>query len=179
MADKTISETKRRTWDKEEYAEKAEQLRAEEEEEFKRLTTGKKKSSSHDQPPVQRELLTARDTRINLRTDVGRTGVVTDTTPLAQRGGFFCEVCDCLVKDSMNYLDHINGKKHQRAMGFSMRTERASLSKVQERLKMHKRKQHEVREIRGGWQGVYITIACNVKKFLLIYFSCSCCVGGG
>lgn len=26
-------------------------------------------------------------------------------------GGFFCEVCDCLLKDSAAYTDHLNGKK--------------------------------------------------------------------
>jgi U4/U6.U5 tri-snRNP component SNU23 len=36
---------------------------------------------------------------------------VTNTTPLNERGGFYCEDCQCLLKDSSSYLDHINGKK--------------------------------------------------------------------
>jgi U4/U6.U5 tri-snRNP component SNU23 len=35
-----------------------------------------------------------------------------------------------MVKDSANFLDHINGKKHQRALGMSMRVERATLDQV-------------------------------------------------
>ena len=43
--------------------------------------------------------------------------------------GYWCDVCQCLLKDSMAYLDHINGKKHQRALGYSMRTERVGIDK--------------------------------------------------
>ena len=56
--------------------------------------------------------------------------VVTTQTPLSQQAGYYCNVCECIVKDSANFLDHINGKKHQRALGMSMRVERVGLEAV-------------------------------------------------
>lgn len=48
---------------------------------------------------------------------------------LAWRGaqaGYYCSVCDCILRDSMSYLDHINGKYHNRALGMNMRVERSN-----------------------------------------------------
>mmetsp|Transcript_68775 Transcript_68775/g.76960 ORF Transcript_68775/g.76960 Transcript_68775/m.76960 type:complete len:276 (-) Transcript_68775:45-872(-) len=35
--------------------------------------------------------------------------------------GWHCKVCDCFLRDSHAYLDHINGRKHNRTLGYSMR----------------------------------------------------------
>jgi hypothetical protein len=32
----------------------------------------------------------------------------------------FAHVCDCTLKDSVAWLDHINGKKHNRALGYAV-----------------------------------------------------------
>ena len=64
-------------------------------------------------------------------------------TKRAGGAGWFCKVCDCILKDSLTYLDHINGRKHQRALGYSMRTEKSSLTEVEEKLAMLKRKREE------------------------------------
>uniref|UniRef100_A0A6B2LH59 U1-type domain-containing protein n=1 Tax=Arcella intermedia TaxID=1963864 RepID=A0A6B2LH59_9EUKA len=45
------------------------------------------------------------------------------------------------MKDSANYVDHLNGKKHQRMLGMSLRTKRSSLKEVQRRMVSNKRKQ--------------------------------------
>ena len=55
-------------------------------------------------------------------------------TPASQSGGYWCDVCECSLRDSTVYLDHINGRSHQRKLGFSMRVEKSSVSAVQQRL---------------------------------------------
>ena len=116
----------RRTWDTEEYEKKAKE-RLKEDLDF---LEGKPSSSSTDDPPVQREKLKARDYAVDLKSKLGKTQVITKTTPLAEQGGYYCNVCDCVVKDSINFLDHINGKKHQRNMGMSMKVNKATKKKL-------------------------------------------------
>lgn len=133
-----VDNTFRRKWDRDEFAERArereEQEREEEESHHKPKSRG---------PPVQRKPLKHREFEVDLESRLGRTQVVTPVAPLNQQAGYFCNVCDCVVKDSANYLDHINGKKHQRALGMSMRVERATLSQVQDRFESMKRKRDE------------------------------------
>jgi U4/U6.U5 tri-snRNP component SNU23 len=56
--------------------------------------------------------------------------------------GFHCSVCDCYLKDSLTYLDHINGRKHQRKLGYTMRVERSSESDVLNKLNELKNAKH-------------------------------------
>jgi U4/U6.U5 tri-snRNP component SNU23 len=49
--------------------------------------------------------------------------------------GWHCRVCDCFLKDSHTYLDHINGRKHQLKLGYSMRVERSTKDQLQDKLK--------------------------------------------
>ncbi|XP_041976706.1 zinc finger matrin-type protein 2 [Aricia agestis] len=125
----------RRKWDKDEFERiAAERLKAELEEEER---------SQKKAPPVKRELLKQRDYKVDLDSKLGKSVVITKNTPTSQSGGYYCNVCDCVVKDSINFLDHINGKKHQRNLGMSMKIERSSLDQVKARFALNKRKLEE------------------------------------
>ncbi|CAN6469171.1 unnamed protein product [Victoria cruziana] len=117
-----VDNTHRRKWNREEYLERARERELQEED-------GRLKQKAKA-PPVQRKPLKHRDYEVDLDSRLGKTQVVTPVAPLSQQAGYYCDVCECIVKDSANFLDHINGKKHQRALGMSMRVERASLQQV-------------------------------------------------
>ncbi|KAK7847345.1 uncharacterized protein LOC112005676 [Quercus suber] len=127
-----VDNTFRRKFDREEYLERARERERQEEE-----SRSKSKSKG---PPVQRKPLKHRDYEVDLESRLGKTQVVTPVAPLSQQAGYYCSVCECVVKDSANYLDHINGKKHQRALGMSMRVERASVDQVKQRFEILKKR---------------------------------------
>ena len=135
---KVVGDHFRRTWDAEDYEQKAKE-RLQEDLDFLEGKTSSSKSDEH----VQREKLKARDYAVDLKSRLGKSQVITKTTPLAEQGGYYCNVCDCVVKDSINFLDHINGKKHQRNMGMSMKVERSSLDQVKARFANNKKKKEE------------------------------------
>lgn len=89
---------------------------------------------------MQRANLKARDRQIDLASNLHRTTVHSVTAPLSQQAGFYCDVCDCVLKDSMAYLDHINGKWHNRALGMSMTVEKSTADQVRKRLEEAKRR---------------------------------------
>ena len=80
----------------------------------------------------KRAFLKARTQKVDLESKVGKTEIIdpssaaisssadvsiTDGVTKSVTGvGWHCKVCDCFLKDSLTYLDHINGKKHQRAL---------------------------------------------------------------
>ncbi|XP_019560001.3 zinc finger matrin-type protein 2 [Aedes albopictus] len=121
----------RRKWDRKEYERLAQE----------RLLA--KTSTATEDEPVSKELLKQREYKVDLDSKLGKSMVINKSTPSSQSGGYYCNVCDCVVKDSINFLDHINGKKHQRNLGMSMKVERSSLDQVKERFKINKKKTEE------------------------------------
>ncbi|KAL7076597.1 hypothetical protein ACQ4LE_004669 [Meloidogyne hapla] len=125
----------RRTWDKTEFEIRAQERLAAEKEAFD-IKRGVIKPPKG--PKVQREMLKPREFKLDLESKVGKQVVINKTTPSAESGGYYCNICDCVVKDSLNFLDHINGKNHQRNLGFSMRVKKSTVDEVRERLALKK-----------------------------------------
>ncbi|CAI4227742.1 unnamed protein product [Auanema sp. JU1783] len=119
----------RRTWDEAEYERKAKERLAEAQTaDSKKLGLLKK-----DEPPVKKKGLEYRDFQLDLDSKVGKAIVISKTTPAAESGGFYCDICDCVIKDSLNFLDHMNGKMHIKNLGMSMKVKRSTLEDVQDR----------------------------------------------
>eukprot|EP00039_Didymoeca_costata_P032311 m.37316 g.37316 ORF g.37316 m.37316 type:complete len:120 (+) comp9296_c0_seq2:160-519(+) len=59
--------------------------------------------------PIRKEDLKRREDEVDLDSNLGKSRLVANQHDKAS--GFYCKVCDVILRDSMNYLDHINGKK--------------------------------------------------------------------
>lgn len=126
----------RREWDKEAFEARARarldaELALEEEREEKKTVA---------QPIVQRAPLQRRTEDLQIAKYVGTRTLVTGAEALSGQmaGAYYCKVCECHLRDSANYLAHINGRKHNRMLGMSMRAERSTLGEVRARLEAHK-----------------------------------------
>jgi U4/U6.U5 tri-snRNP component SNU23 len=136
----TVDNIGRKKWDLNEFKEQA---KLKEQEEANRSAD----KNGQGKQLVVRNALQARNYTIDLYEKVGKHTVVTGNSALKKRGGFYCDVCDCLLKDSITYMDHINGKNHQKAMGMSMHVERSTVSQVKQRLQDIKQKQEEKKDV--------------------------------
>jgi len=93
----------------------------------------------------ERAFLKARSKRVDLESKVGSSEIIDPDAASATRAkvdkkdgvskcsdgvGWYCKVCDCFLKDSLTYLDHINGRKHQRKLGYTMRVQKSTTDEV-------------------------------------------------
>eukprot|EP01113_Clastostelium_recurvatum_P017320 TRINITY_DN2028_c0_g1_i1.p2 TRINITY_DN2028_c0_g1~~TRINITY_DN2028_c0_g1_i1.p2 ORF type:complete len:210 (-),score=92.12 TRINITY_DN2028_c0_g1_i1:1388-2017(-) len=129
---KFVDNTVRRKWDKAEF----DQI-AKEQDKILLKTEGKppppkRPASSYTPKMPMRAALKAREEEVKLDEDLGKTKILSGADGGA---GFFCQTCVCWLKDSQAYLDHINGKKHQKKLGVSMRVERSTVDQVRNRFK--------------------------------------------
>jgi U4/U6.U5 tri-snRNP component SNU23 len=47
---------------------------------------------------------------------------------------FHCKVCDVTFNDSLSYVDHLNGKRHNRVLGMNLKVERVGADKIKDKL---------------------------------------------
>ena len=99
---------------------------------------------------LKRDLLRPRDYKINFDREIGKRKTVTNEdnndNETIKQSMWYCKVCECKFKDSHTYLDHINGKNHQKLLGMSMRTPISTLNEIKERLEFHKKRKFNLVE---------------------------------
>ncbi|KAF8325152.1 uncharacterized protein EI90DRAFT_2932771 [Cantharellus anzutake] len=135
----------RRTWNKEEYAAKAREKDNEERERMQKndemMKKGKKPRRHHEDLPKPTELMKQREAPLGLDKNLNKTIVVQNP---GGRGpgqpGFYCEVCNRTCKDTVGYLDHLNGRSHLRRLGQTTRVARSTVEQVRARIAMLREK---------------------------------------
>ncbi|KAG0004811.1 zinc finger, matrin-type 2 [Entomortierella chlamydospora] len=141
----TVEKKKSGRWDMEEMerrakerAQREKELR--EEDELRALgKSGKKKTKT---APTEEAIAAERSERLVLESAVGKTQVV-QGGPAGRAPGFYCKVCDCVLKDSKAYMDHRNGRNHLKNMGVDTKAVREDVSDVIAKLESMKRKAEE------------------------------------
>ncbi|KAF2204574.1 hypothetical protein GQ43DRAFT_437811 [Delitschia confertaspora ATCC 74209] len=139
----------RKTWDKSEYAAKAKANEAKNKEDskarYEAALQGKKYHRRASTPPDARET-SARTSRLDVASMVGKTQLVPASASLGKRGkgaGFYCEACDLTFKDNIQFVEHLNSRQHLVATGQSGEVHRATVDEVRNRLLWLKRKREE------------------------------------
>jgi U4/U6.U5 tri-snRNP component SNU23 len=139
----------RKTWDREEYAQKAvdreSRLKEEGKAKYEAAAAGKKYHRRASTPPDARDT-EARRTRLDVSAQIGKTMLVPAGSAVGKRGkgaGFWCDACDLTFKDNLQFVEHLNSKQHLYATGQSGEVKRATLQDVVERLDWLKRKREE------------------------------------
>jgi len=124
----------RQTWDQDYFLEKAKNNVL-----FGPERVGKRKDPFIPLPASQRTYLQQRSADLALEKNLGKSATVTQHTIKPMQGGFWCSVCECLIKDSSSYLDHVNGRRHNRNLGMTMKVEKIGLASVKDKLKSMKK----------------------------------------
>merc|ERR1711941_169392 len=120
----------RKVWDKDYYTEKAKNNIM-----FGPERIGRRKDPVIPLPSSQRTYLKQRNYELDLEKNLGKAQVVTAHTIKPLQGGYWCSVCECLLKDSSTYLEHVNGRRHNRNLGMNMKVEKIGVDRVREKLK--------------------------------------------
>lgn len=161
----------RKTWDREEYAQKAvdreSRLKEEGKAKYEAAAAGKKYHGPRASTPPDARDTEARRTRLDVSAQIGKTMLVPAGSAVGKRGrgaGFYCDACDLTFKDNLQFVEHLNSKQHLYATGQSGEVKRATLEDVVERLEWLKRKREEEKAKETVDLGTRLEVAREVEE---------------
>ncbi|GAA6008670.1 U4/U6-U5 snRNP complex subunit SNU23 [Rhodotorula paludigena] len=129
----------RKTWDQKEYEEKAREKDKEAHEAAQLAEEyakkGKKPPRKQEDLPKATELMQAREAPLELDKNLNKTIVIDASAGSGQKQpGFYCDVCRRTCKDSVRYLDHLNGRGHLRRLGQTTKVVKSTLNDVRQKI---------------------------------------------
>lgn len=148
----------RKTWDRDEYAQKArdEETRRKEEGKarYEAKLLGKKWHAPVDASTL--DTTTSRRSRLDVASMIGKTTIVPAGAGTGKKGhgaGFYCSDCDLTFKDNLQLVEHFNSKQHLIATGQSGEVVQAGVEDVRARLRLlaHQKRVRE-EEDKRVWQ---------------------------
>ena len=161
----------RRTWDRTEYAAKADardqKIKDEGKARYEASLQGKKYHARASTPPQDIHDTEARKQRLNVADLVGKQTIVIAGAGQGKRGkgaGFYCECCDLTYKDNLQFVEHLNSKAHLVASGETGEVRRATLQDVKDRFEYLKRKREESKAKEVVDLGARIEVAIEVEE---------------
>ena len=83
------------------------------------------------------------------------------------QAGYYCNVCECILRDSQSYLDHINGKYHNRALGMSMVVEKSTADDVRKKFEELKKTKDDPAPVDTVLDGT-LSLYCSVLTRFLV-----------
>lgn len=130
----------RRKWDRAEYERRA----------TSRLSINDDLSNNEEDTYVSLDYAKPREYKINFESFRSRKEIIdTCNHKSFLSGGFHCSLCDIVVKNDLLYLDHVNGRRHQKLLGRSLKTRRATLQMVRYKLRSKKKELEESKYSNG------------------------------
>jgi U4/U6.U5 tri-snRNP component SNU23 len=142
----------RKTWDREEYAQKAvdreSRLKEEGKAKYEAAASGKKYHGPRASTPPDARDTEARRTRLDVSAQIGKTMLVPAGSAVGKRGkgaGFWCDACDLTFKDNLQFVEHLNSKQHLYATGQSGEVKRATLEDLGTRLEVAREVEEKAR----------------------------------
>ena len=146
----TASDTDfRKKYDRAEYAAQAASREAAEKEEGRLRYEAKLAGKKYYKPLTGDETLTtARATRLDVSSNVGKSVLVPAGAATGKRGrgaGFYCKECDLTFKDNLQWVEHENSMQHLRAIGQTGEVKKATREEVHEAIEREWEKVEEER----------------------------------
>ena len=85
-------------------------------------------------PNERTDYLKARQHDLGLKKIVGKSLTVSQEPTAKKKSPLYCAVCEVDFNDSLSYVDHLNGKRHNRILGMNMKVEAISADRVKQKL---------------------------------------------